>query len=265
MWLITFSLISVILIIITISVCNIFNYWNKLRLLINSIVQLDQALDFFTCDILCKKSTFTLYILFVGPFMGCIYFSYFLFFGIPAQEGVIENINSLLLLISSIFLFISTTRITKLNLPGKTRISIALITLFLSTILFLLFGEEISWGQHIFHWKSTGIFNNGYNFQSETNIHNFFNPLFKFVYPLIGIVSFVVIFFIWFFPKKTTNYLFNLFVPHPSLFFLVFLMACASCLAGKETYEELVAVFLLLYSIRVFMCLSFPAKVKETE
>ena len=41
-------------------------------------------------------------------------------------------------------------------------------------ILFLMFllacGEEISWGQRFFHWRSSGIFER--NLQQETNIHN---------------------------------------------------------------------------------------------
>ena len=36
---------------------------------------------------------------------------------------------------------------------------------------FLLAGEEISWGQHFFHWQSPNYFRDE-NLQSETNIHN---------------------------------------------------------------------------------------------
>ncbi len=263
-WYLVFSLVFMIFTIISVSICNLFKLWNKLFYFINSIVKLNEALEFFTFDNLCQRKSYTWYILFVGPFIGLIYFTYFLVFGIPTQEGIVENTNSLLLLYSFLILSVSVFRIKRLAIGKNTSLKILLLILFVSAVLFLLFGEEVSWGQHIFQWEAKGVFDSGYNFQRETNIHNFFNPLFKFVYPLFGAVFFIVLFFIWFFPNKNESYLFNLFVPHRSMFFLVFLMACASCLAGKETYEEIVAVFFLFYSFRIYMCLSYPANFGHT-
>jgi len=39
----------------------------------------------------------------------------------------------------------------------------------------LAFGEEASWGQHLFHWQATGAFATT-NLQAETNLHNFISP-----------------------------------------------------------------------------------------
>ena len=39
----------------------------------------------------------------------------------------------------------------------------------------LAFGEEASWGQHLFQWQATGAFATD-NLQAETNIHNFVSP-----------------------------------------------------------------------------------------
>ena len=52
-------------------------------------------------------------------------------------------------------------------------------------IVLLVLGEEISWGQQIFGWDSFGVFNE-YNYQNETNAHNFLNPYIKFIYPVVG-------------------------------------------------------------------------------
>jgi len=50
----------------------------------------------------------------------------------------------------------------------------------------LAFGEEASWGQHIFHWTSTGAFASE-NLQAETNLHNFISPrLYDIAYAAVG-------------------------------------------------------------------------------
>ncbi|MGV8929425.1 MAG: hypothetical protein ACOH1E_06715 [Brevundimonas sp.] len=50
----------------------------------------------------------------------------------------------------------------------------------------LAFGEETSWGQHLFHWSSTGVFATA-NLQAETNLHNFVSPrLYDVAYGVVG-------------------------------------------------------------------------------
>ncbi len=50
----------------------------------------------------------------------------------------------------------------------------------------LAFGEEASWGQHMFHWSSTGAFASA-NLQAETNLHNFISPrIYDIAYAVVG-------------------------------------------------------------------------------
>lgn len=50
----------------------------------------------------------------------------------------------------------------------------------------LAFGEEASWGQHLFHWSTTGAFATS-NLQAETNLHNFISPrIYDIAYAVAG-------------------------------------------------------------------------------
>ena len=127
----------------------------------------------------------------------------------------------------------------------------------MSVLLLLIFGEEMSWGQRIFGWESTGVFKE-YNYQQETNIHNFLNPIFKYAYPLVGFSTFFILFFAWSFPQKNRSYLVKLFTPHPSSFFLFALAMGAGFEGHSEYFELLLEVAILLYSIRIRACLKQP-------
>lgn len=48
----------------------------------------------------------------------------------------------------------------------------------LSLVLFVMAGEEISWGQRIFQWQTEGYFS-AHNVQGETNLHNLATQLFQ--------------------------------------------------------------------------------------
>lgn len=250
-------IIYFILLTIALSVLFILNLTRKIHLFLNTFFQTNKAIKFFLTDDICSKKRLSLYILVIGTMFAFFLFLYLLIFGQPSKEGPMEKYSSLLFLFSAIILIISITRINRMLYSSVTQKKTILSLLAISGILLLIFGEEINWGQRVFSWDSFGVFNE-YNYQYETNVHNFFNPLFNFIYPTVGISSFLVLFFIWFFPKKRKTYLFNLFSPHPSLFFLAFIMACSSISRGSEIFEELLAIFGLLYSFRIFMCLSSP-------
>ena len=83
------------------------------------------------------------------------------------ENGFLENLQSIFLLISIIFLFIAKKKFKKVKI-----INIFLILKIMALIYFL--GEEISWGQHIFKWESSNFFKE-INNQKETNIHNISN------------------------------------------------------------------------------------------
>ena len=86
-----------------------------------------------------------------------------------AENGLIENIQSLLLFLS-IFILIRSFRIFKRDNFLKVFIIFKVIA------LTYYFGEEISWGQHFFKWNTPEIFNE-LNNQNETNFHNISNLL----------------------------------------------------------------------------------------
>jgi hypothetical protein len=86
-----------------------------------------------------------------------------------AENGFVENMQSLFLFISIILLFKA-----RMNFLQSNIISPFLIIKIFALIYYL--GEEISWGQHFFRWNTNEWFKI-YNNQNETNFHNITNLL----------------------------------------------------------------------------------------
>ncbi len=61
--------------------------------------------------------------------------------------------------------------ITLLRFPYAQRPWLALWVALAALCCFYVTGEEISWGQHLFHWATPGFWS-GINDQNETNLHN---------------------------------------------------------------------------------------------
>lgn len=88
------------------------------------------------------------------------------------EDGVVENIGTLFFLIASLAFFacyFSSSGSGNYFLHVHTRRNV--FYFLLGLLLFISFGEEISWGQRIFSWKTPELFNE-MNFQKETNLHN---------------------------------------------------------------------------------------------
>ena len=83
------------------------------------------------------------------------------------ESGLIENFQSFFLFLSIFFLFKSFSKIQNSKL-----VKVFLLIKVIALSYFL--GEEISWGQHFFNWKSPTIFLE-INNQKETNLHNISN------------------------------------------------------------------------------------------
>lgn len=83
--------------------------------------------------------------------------------GIFREDGPLENLTALLATGAAVLLLIGLPRSDR---PSRIFASLAAI----AAILFA--GEEISWGQRIFGFESTGVFATA-NSQRETNLHNF--------------------------------------------------------------------------------------------
>jgi hypothetical protein len=82
------------------------------------------------------------------------------------EDGVIEYLTALLLLITSVFLF---SKVIQIGFSRGWPWFIFNILMVLG--LFFGFGEEISWGQRIFSIESNDLFLN-HNSQDEINTHN---------------------------------------------------------------------------------------------
>jgi len=85
------------------------------------------------------------------------------------ENGFIENLQAIFVLISIILLIKLKIKLKELNF-----IHLFIIIKIFALIYYL--GEEISWGQHFFKWDSP-IFFQEINNQKETNLHNISNLL----------------------------------------------------------------------------------------
>jgi hypothetical protein len=98
------------------------------------------------------------------------------------EDGIAEDGQALLLLFSSIVAALTARVFAK----RKQRLLCLMFSLFALGV-FGMFGEEISWGQRIVGWKSTGYFAEE-NIQAETNLHNDIH-LKNILHPIIIAVS----------------------------------------------------------------------------
>jgi hypothetical protein len=82
------------------------------------------------------------------------------------EDGLVENLTFLFLLLSS---FVAGFRC--FHAPMGVSKLYWLTWIGLAFLFFFAAGEEISWGQRIFNWKTSGVFETN-NLQHETNLHN---------------------------------------------------------------------------------------------
>ena len=82
------------------------------------------------------------------------------------ENGFVENLQVLFLILSIIFVILFINK----QFTNLKKLEKILILIYIFSINYYLF-EEISWGQHIFHWESPDFISK-INHQNETNIHN---------------------------------------------------------------------------------------------
>jgi hypothetical protein len=232
-------------------------FFREIKKILTALFDTEKVFLFFMTDELCSKKQLPVFLFITGTLVGVFYNLFQVTFGQPAKEGFMEDYTTLLYVFAGLVVFISAFRIKRHFFSSLERKTIFILLFLLLVLLVFLFGEEVSWGQNVFDFKSPGIFQE-YNYQQEVNVHNFFNPLFKYLYPLAGMSMFVVLLFVWLFDKKDKPYLFYLFCPPQSLFFLFFFMAASTYHGHSEIFEEMVSIFSLLYSIRLYYCLRYP-------
>lgn len=120
--------------------------------------------------------------------------------------------GSALLSFSSCIILIMTffKCFNKLNVPKVTKISLAILAL----AFFVIAMEEISWGQRLFNFETTKIFDG--NDQDEANIHNIATDFFENIYYVGTFLFFVVMSFIyWLYPALSNNKYLRLFIARP--------------------------------------------------
>lgn len=178
-----------------------------------------------------------------------------LIFGDDVKEDIFEHISEICFLLSSMLFFVAVFKLKYLDVHKKERQLLRILFFVLGFALLFIFLEEISYGQHIFKWEASGIFET-YNFQNETNLHNFINPFYRFIYPLVGLGLFGACSLLWFFNKDNAPVWLSFLTPHKSLIILVFLMAASTYKGHSESFELMLALFLLLYVWRILIWLN---------
>lgn len=260
-FLIEVNLIIMIIIGFLISIILIFNIHNKLFWFLNSIFNTEKINSKFLKDPLTSKPNYAKKVFIISSICAVLWHLKFLIFGDTIagleEETLSEHLSSLLFLFSSIILIISIFHRNNINVPKKDKGIIKNWLIFGSIALLFMYLEEISWGQQFFNWESKGVFKES-NMQSETNLHNFIGPFFRFIYPIAGMGLFIMLFLLWFFYRGGKPYWLELITPHPSLIILTFFMAGASFKGHSEIFEEMLAFFGLLYSLRILVCLKNP-------
>lgn len=74
----------------------------------------------------------------------------------------------------------------RLALRRETPLAVRVLAVLFAVGLVFVALEEVSYGQHWFHWRATGAFAEA-NLQHETNLHNFVDPrLYDWLYEIIG-------------------------------------------------------------------------------
>lgn len=166
------------------------------------------------------------------------------------EDNFFEWLTAIFFLVASIVLFIAVIGIYRdkvFQFEGKNLFLLG--TLIFSIFCFWVFGEEISWGQRIFNWSTPEQF--GMNFQNETTMHNFFNPIINSVYALVLLFIVAIIFIGWIRNRKKTSVSFQIFFPHSSMFpAALFLLFTSS---QGEMSEIILSFFVFFYSLRVFI------------
>ncbi len=157
--------------------------------------------SFFLQDKSARLEKQNLWILLISSIVGFLLPFNILFFGLPRYEGTLENACAVILVLSVAILLFSVKGISNRISNSKEKRALFILILSISTILLIYLGEEISWGQHLFKWETSGVFKE-HNYQGETNLHNFLNPILPMFYPLVGMTLFLILFLYWMFPRK---------------------------------------------------------------
>jgi hypothetical protein len=211
----------------------------------------------FYQDPVCARKNIGKHFFLVGSGLAIIIQLSMLAFGEPQWEGPADKYSPILYVVAAILVLIASANASRLNIHLRLKRKIRWGLVILSGLFLLIYGEEVSWGQQFFEIETSELFK--LNYQQENTIHNFFNPLFKYAYPFVGFSSFIVLSYFWLI-NKPTGLVTNLFLPHVSLYLFFLLMAGSTYTGNNEPYEVFLAIFSVLYAIRLMLCIKNPGE-----
>ena len=235
-----------------------FNIVNKLIAKIPFRKVYNDVERIFFQDPACARTNNAKHFFFIGTAIAVLIQFSVIAFGEPEWEGLTDKYSSSLFLLAAILLLLPIRSLRKLELAPEIRKKIKRGLVIISAVCFVMYGEEISWGQQYFEIETASLFE--LNYQQENTFHNFFNPVFDYVYALVGFGSFIVLSYLWFM-SKPKGMLTKLFLPHISLYlFLLSMTGAIYSGASDELYEAYLAIFAVMYAARLIICIKNPGK-----
>ncbi|NJC26131.1 hypothetical protein [Neolewinella antarctica] len=112
-----------------------------------------------------------------------IFGAHYLKYAHISKEGMVETISAVQFLLAGLLYL--AVGIPAARHPRSPWLAAATILVGFGCLF--IGGEELSWGQHLIGWESSEYFIEN-NDQQETNLHNFFNEIFDYAYPVFGIL-----------------------------------------------------------------------------
>lgn len=170
------------------------------------------------------------------------------------DHGALDLFVPITMVVSAALLSTAVWKLQKESELIRHRAFLSMVYLFMIGLFLVYAGEEISWGQDFFGWQTPSLLSG--NVENQTNLHNYFNAYFDYGYIALSLVLVVVLISAWFEFNQCWLPFNRLFLPHPSLIGLSLLIAFVAIVwySEQELLEELMAVFVLFYSVRIFAC-----------
>lgn len=188
------------------------------------------------------------------------------FFELSKEDRLFENLQFLFFSLSTILAALITKHFFNKDLKH-----IAILFFFITMFLFFVSGEEIAWGQRIFHIESPAIMKEN-NTQHELTLHNLkaINQYQYLLYMLLGAYGAFSWIISSFFPyKKIRDFLHNISIPwFAAPYFLpIFLFYLyVNFIGGKRWEWQEFSELLLALGITIFLLVTYiaykPTKLK---
>ena len=248
------GMILLIILALALALTLFLNLPQKLYNNVKDLVDFDRIKGIFFIDDQMGSNKYAVQTFVFSTIVAIIILLRQLILGDDVKEDIFEHISEISLLLSAFLFFIIQFFLKYLKVTKKHRRHIRLLFYVFGIGLLFIFLEEISYGQHIFKWETPELFK-PYNFQEETNVHNIFNPFYRFIYPLFGFGLFGICSALWFFNKIPAPLWLMFITPHKSLIILVLLMASSTYKGHSESFEHMFALFALLYILRLLVYL----------